>query len=191
MRKLIWPVAGVVLGLVLLAGGVAGLVNRNQEDAALKGLGARGALFYPTGAVAACALYNRVRTCTSTPMGNINDKGRVVARSVPLMADGQAFRWTVSPDQVEAANRASRERYLRCVASGRAGCPDPVFRTPSWNSGMRVRWAPDALGAYIAGSEPGGSDSLTIAIVLLVAGGLVTAGSVLWVRGTVRRQRAA
>lgn len=105
------------------------------------------------------------------------------------MADGEKFRWTVTPDEVEAANRASREKYIACVASGRADCPDPVFRTPSWNSGMRVRWAPGADGAYLPGVEPGGSDSLTIAIFPLVAGGVATAGSVLWVRSTVRRDR--
>lgn len=191
MRRVLLPVAGVLLGLLLIAGGVAWLVNRDRTADALAGPDARWALFFPTGQFAGCARYGIQRYCSATPTGNINDGGRVVARGVPLRADGAAFRWTVSPDQVEAANAASRAKYLACVSSGRSDCPDPVFRTPSWNSGMRVRWAPGADGAYPPGAEPGGSDSLTIAIFLLVAGGLVTAGSAMWVRGTIRRHGAA
>lgn len=191
MRRVLLPVAGVLLGLLLIAGGVAWLVNRDRTADALAGPDARWALFFPTGQFAGCARYGIQRYCSATPTGNINDGGKVVARAVPLRADGAAFRWTVSPDQVEAANAASRAKYLACVSSGRSDCPDPVFRTPSWNSGMRVRWAPGADGAYPPGAEPGGSDSLTIAIFLLVAGGLVTAGSAMWVRGTIRRHGAA
>lgn len=191
MRRVLLPVAGVLLGLLLIAGGVAWLVNRDRSADALAGPDARWALFFPTGQFAGCARYGIQRYCSATPTGNINDGGKVVARGVPLRADGAAFRWTVSPDQVEAANTASRAKYLACVSSGRSDCPDPVFRTPSWNSGMRVRWAPGADGAYPPGAEPGGSDSLTIAIFLLVAGGLVTAGSAMWVRGTIRRHGAA
>lgn len=191
MRRVLLPVAGVLLGLLLIAGGVAWLVNRDRTADALAGPDARWALFFPTGQFAGCARYGIQRYCSATPTGNINDGGKVVARGVPLRADGTAFRWTVSPDQVEAANAANRAKYLACVSSGRSDCPDPVFRTPSWNSGMRVRWAPGADGAYPPGAEPGGSDSLTIAIFLLVAGGLVTAGSAMWVRGTIRRHGAA
>lgn len=191
IRKVIWPAAGVLLGLLLVAGGVAGFVNRGQVEDALQGPGARWALFYPTGAFGACARIGRVQTCSATPTGNINDKGRVVARSVPLMADGQAFRWTVAPDEVEAANGRSRARYLACVSSGRADCPEPAYLTPSWNSGMRVRWAPGAQGAYPPGAEPGGTDSMTIAIFLVVAGGIVTVASGFWLAGVIRRQGAA
>ncbi len=191
MRRLLWPVAGVLLGLLLIAGGAAWLVNRDRAAEALSGPDARWALFFPTGQFAGCARYGIQRYCSSTPTGNINDAGRVVARGVLLRADGTQFRWTVSPDEVEAANAASRAKYLACVSSGRSDCPDPVFRTPSWNSGMRVRWAPGADGAYLPGAEPAGSDSLTIAIFLLVTGALVTAGSGMWVRGAIRRQRGA
>lgn len=191
MRRVLLPVAGVLLGLLLIAGGVAWLVNRDRTADALAGPDARWALFFPTGQFAGCARYGIQRYCSSTPTGNINEAGKVVARGVPLRADGQDFRWTVSPDEVEAANMESRATYVACVSSGRRDCPDPVFRTPSWNSGMRVRWAPGADGAYPPGAEPGGSDSLTIAIFLLVAGGLVTAGSAMWVRGTIRRHGAA
>lgn len=191
MRRVLLPVAGVLLGLLLIAGGVAWLVNRDRTADALAGPDARWALFFPTGQFAGCARYGIQRYCSATPTGNINDGGKVVARGVPLRADGAAFRWTVSPDEVEAANMESRATYVACVSSGRSDCPDPVFRTPSWNSGMRVRWAPGADGAYPPGAEPGGSDSLTIAIFLLVAGGLVTAGSAMWVRGTIRRHGAA
>ena len=191
MRRLLLPAAGLLLGLLLVAGGVAWLVNRDRTADALAGPEARWALFFPTGEFAGCARYGIQRYCSSTPTGNINERGTVVARNVVLRADGRTFRWSVSPDQVEAANRASREKYLACVSSGRGDCPDPVYRTPSWNSGMRVRWAPGADGAYPPGAEPGGSDSLTIAIFLLVAGGLVTAASGLWVRSAVRRHGAA
>jgi hypothetical protein len=189
--KAIWPAVGVLFGLLLFAGGVAGFVNRGQVETALQGPEARWVLFYPTGAFGACARIGRVQTCSATPTGNINADGRVVARSVPLMADGQEFRWTVSPDAVQAANRRSRARYLACAASGRTDCADPEYLTPSWNSGMRVRWAPAAQGAYPPGAEPGGTDSLTIAIFLVVAGGLVTGASGLWLSGVIRRQRAA
>ena len=191
MRRLLLPAAGLLLGLLLVAGGVAWLVNRDRTADALAGPEARWALFFPTGEFAGCARYGIQRYCSSTPTGNINERGTVVARNVVLRADGRTFRWSVSPDQVEAANRASRAKYLACVSSGRGDCPDPVYRTPSWNSGMRVRWAPGADGAYPPGAEPGGSDSLTIAIFLLVAGGLVTAASGLWVRSAVRRHGAA
>ena len=189
--KAIWPAAGVLFGLLLIIGGVAGVVNRSQVETALQGPGARWALFFPTGAFGACARIGRVQTCSATPTGNINADGRVVARSVPLMADGQDFRWTVSPDEVEEANRRRRDRYLACAASGRTDCADPQYLTPSWNSGMRVRWAPGAQGAYPPGAEPGGTDSMTISIFLVVAGGLVTAGSGLWLAGVIRRRRAA
>ena len=191
MRRLLLPAAGLLLGLLLVAGGVAWLVNRDRTADALAGPEARWALFFPTGEFAGCARYGIQRYCSSTPTGNINERGTVVARNVVLRADGRTFRWSVSPDQVEAANRASRAKYLACVSSGRGDCPDPVYRTPSWNSGMRVRWAPGADGAYPPGAEPGGSDSLTIAIFLLVAGGLVTAASGLWVRSALRRHGAA
>ena len=191
MRRLLLPAAGLLLGLLLVAGGVAWLVNRDRTADALAGPEARWALFFPTGEFAGCARYGIQRYCSSTPTGNINERGTVVARNVVLRADGRTFRWSVSPDQVEAANRVSRAKYLACVSSGRGDCPDPVYRTPSWNSGMRVRWAPGADGAYPPGAEPGGSDSLTIAIFLLVAGGLVTAASGLWVRSAVRRHGAA
>ena len=190
-RKIMLPVVGVLFGLLLIAGGVAGLVTRDRTADALAGPGARWALFFPTGQFAGCARYGIQRYCSSTPTGNINVGGAVVARGVLLRADGQAFRWTVSPDEVQAANAASRARYVACVSSGRPACPDPVYRTPSWNSGMRVRWAPGADGAYPPGAEPGGTDSLAIAILLLVAGGLVTTASGFWVRGAVRRQGAA
>lgn len=189
--KAIWPAVGVLFGLLLFAGGVAGFVNRGQVETALQGPEARWVLFYPTGAFGACARIGRVQTCSATPTGNINDDGRVVARSVPLMADGQEFRWTVSPDEVQAANRRSRSRYLACAASGRTDCADPEYLTPSWNSGMRVRWAPAAQGAYPPGAEPGGTDSMTISIFLVVAGGLLTGASGLWLSGVIRRQRAA
>jgi len=191
MRRLLWPVAGVLLGLLLIAGGVAWLVNRDRAADALSGPEARWALFFPTGQFAGCARYGIQRYCSSTPTGNINDGGRVVARGVLLRADGTDFRWTVSPDQVEAANRASQARYIACASSGRSDCPDPVFRTPSWNSGMRVRWAPGADGAYPPGAEPGGSDSRTIAIFLLVAGALATVGSGVWLRSAMRRHGGA
>jgi hypothetical protein len=97
----------------------------------------------------------------------------------------------VGTDAVQAANRRSRARYLACAASGRTDCADPEYLTPSWNSGMRVRWAPAAQGAYPPGAEPGGTDSMTISIFLVVAGGLVTVASGLWLAGVIRRQRAA
>lgn len=189
--KILLPVVGMLFGLLLIAGGVAWLVNRDRAADALAGPDARWALFFPTGQFAGCARYGIQRYCSSTPTGNINDGGKVVARGVLLRADGEQFQWTVSPDEVEAANTASRTKYLACVSSGRSDCPEPVFRTPSWNSGMRVRWAPGADGAYLPGAEPGGSDSLTIAIFLLVAGGLVTAGSGVWMRSAMRRRGAA
>ena len=191
MKRLVLPLAGMLLGLLLIAGGVAWLVNRDRTADALSGPDARWALFFPTGQFAGCARYGIQRYCSSTPTGNVNDGGKVVARGVLLRAAGRQFRWTVSPDEVEAANRASQAKYVACVSSGRRDCPDPVYRTPSWNSGMRVRWAPGADGAYLPGAEPGGSDSLTIAIFLLVAGGLVTVGSGAWARSTIRRRGSA
>ena len=48
MRRLVLPLAGILLGLLLIAGGVAWLVNRDRAADALAGPDARWALFFPT-----------------------------------------------------------------------------------------------------------------------------------------------
>jgi hypothetical protein len=162
------PLGLIVLGLLLLAGCVVSFVRAAGAPAPGEG---REVLWYPTGAAAACAIYSKTYQCDSTPMGNVNEGGRVVARSVPLMASMDDFRWTVNPGQVEAANRRSRNAYLACVAADRPGCPEPVAKVPSWNSGMAARWDAGFDGAYPEGVDPRSRFAVAqLPWVLLVAG---------------------
>lgn len=182
------PLGLIVLGLFVLAGGVVAFVRAAGAPALGEG---REVLWYPTGAAAACAIYSKTYRCDSTPMGNVNEGGRVVARSVPLMASMDDFRWTVAPDQVEAANRRSMSAYTACVAAARADCPAPVTKVPSWNSGMSARWDTGFDGAYPEGVDPRSRFPVAVLPWLLVVAGalLVAWGGWLLAAGSTTRMR--
>jgi len=164
------PLGLIALGALLLMGSVAALVRASGGPAADEG---REVLWYPTGAAAGCIIYTKTFRCDSTPMGNVNEGGRVVARSVPLMAGMDDFRWTVSPDQVQAANRRATAAYAACVAAGRAGCRPPVARVPSWNSGMASRGQPGFAIAYPDGVDPRSRFPVAVLPWLLLAAGVL------------------
>lgn len=189
MKRLWAPIGVLLIGLLFLAGGVSALVVHNRTADAAEAGKARVVLWYPTGSTASCVLNRGIRTCDGTLIGNINDHGRVVARSVPLMADSADFRWTVSPDQVTARNQRELKAYLACVSAGRANCVEPAAEVPSWSSGMRVRWAAPFDGAYPMNVQPGGgAGGLVWPIVLMVLGGLFTVGGALWLVSETRHR---
>lgn len=180
MKTKLVPLGLLAFGLLLLAGSTAAFVRASGAPALGEG---REALWYPTGAAAACIIYTKTFRCDSTPMGNVNDDGRVVARSVPLMAAMADFRWTVSPDRVEVANRRATAAYTACVASGRAGCTAPETRVPSWSSGMAVRWAPGFDGAYPEGVDPRSRFAVAVLPWLLLGAGLLVIAWGSWLLG--------
>lgn len=170
MKPKLVPLGLIAFGLLLLAGSVVAFVRASHAPAMGDG---REVLWFPTGAAAACILYAKTFRCDSTPMGNVNEGGRVVARSVPLMAGADDFRWTVSPDQVRAANRRATAAYTACVAAGRDGCRAPTTRVPSWSSGMAARWQPGFAGAYPAGVDPRSRFPVAVLPWLLLGVGLL------------------
>lgn len=186
MKPKLVPLGLIACGLLLLAGSVAAFVRASHAPAMGEG---REVLWYPTGAAAACIVYAKTFRCDSTPMGNVNEGGRVVARSVPLMAATDDFRWTVSPDQVQAANRRATAAYAACVEAGRAGCQAPGTRVPSWNSGMAARWQPGFAGAYPEGVDPRSLFPVAVLPWLLLAAGVLVAcwGSLLMRSASIMR----
>lgn len=186
MKPSSWAAAiGLVLvGLFLLAGAGAWLARGNTGPTDADP--GRAVLWYPTGAAAGCVSNRRYTNCASVPTGNINEGGRVVARSVPLKGDYDDFRWTVSPEQVAAANDRRRRAYLACAAAGQGGCAEPAYRVPSMSSGMATRWDPSFDAAYPEGVR--GSRNAGIVAVLLVGGALMVVGGGLWARAGLRRR---
>lgn len=190
MKRLWAPIGVLLIGLLFLAGGVSALVVHNRTDHAAEAGKARVVLWYPIGSTASCVVNRGIRTCDGTLIGNINDHGKVVARSVPLIGGSDDFRWTVSPDQVTARNEREVKAYLACVSAGRANCAEPSAETPSWNSGMRVRWAPEFEGAYPMDVRPGGgAGGLVWPIALMALGGLITVSGALWLVSEARQRR--
>lgn len=186
MKASSWGAAiGLVLvGLFLLAGAGAWLARGNTGPTDANP--GRSVLWHPTGASAGCVSNRRYTNCASVPTGNINEGGRVVARSVPLKGDLDDFRWTVTPEQVTAANDRSRRDYLACVAAGRGACAEPSYRVPSMSSGMATRWDPSFDAAYPEGMSGGRNPG--IVVTLLVGGILMVAGGGLWLRSGLRRR---
>lgn len=169
MRSKLVPLGLIAFALLLLAGSMAAFVRASGAPARGEG---RQVLWYPTGAAAACIVYTKTYRCDSTPMGNVNEGGRVVARSVPLMASMDDFRWTVRPDRVQAANKRLTAAYAACVAAGGEGCRLPATRVPSWSSGMAARWAPGFDGAYPEGVDPRSRFPVAVLPWLLLGAGV-------------------
>ena len=190
MTRLLVPIGLLLTGVLLLAGATAGWLTRHTNATAIDRGSARIVLWYPTGATAGCIRSRGVSSCSATPIGNINENGKVAARGVHLKAGFDDFRWTVSPDQVMARNRRQMDAYIACIAAEGARCAEPDAVAPSWNSGMRVQWSPEFDGAYPVGADPtAGTGGWAVPIVLGVAGIGVTAASAWWVVSRRRRPR--